>query len=158
IGWSAGGMCVGSYAALHPEKVDRLVLYASSVFGAQPPPAGFAVTLQTRERLEEERWDSDLRWADQLDPGLREVLWQNIMQWDRVGASWLPDKGVMRVPLYTTDDWTPEVASKIMAPTLFMFGQFDNPERLKGFEQISTSDKVLMRVACGSHFMVWEKP
>jgi len=41
VGWSLGGRRAGLYAALHPDKVDRLVLYAPNYSRANPsnPPA-----------------------------------------------------------------------------------------------------------------------
>ncbi|HSQ02383.1 MAG TPA: alpha/beta fold hydrolase, partial [Burkholderiales bacterium] len=51
IGWSAGGPRVGGYVAQHPEKIDRVMLYAPSPTIAGPvpdvPAAGFPMSLQT---------------------------------------------------------------------------------------------------------------
>ena len=163
IGWSAGGPRVGGYVAQHPEKIHRVVLYAPSptIAGLQipgQPGAGFPVSLQTREDLEKLRWDPDVRCPGQLEPGIRDVVWKAIMQWDRVGASWGPQEGVMRGRTATRFGWTPELAAKIVAPTLVMVGEFDRlDERRKVFEQIRSKDKVFLNVSCGSHFMLWEK-
>lgn len=37
LGWSWGGMTVGHYASLHPEKVRKLVLFAPIYSGREPP-------------------------------------------------------------------------------------------------------------------------
>ena len=87
VGWSAGGPRVGGYVAQHPDKVNRIVLYAPG--GPRPgfkpperPDAGFPVALQTRAGLEQKRWDPDVRCSGQVEPGVRDALWTQIMQWD----------------------------------------------------------------------------
>ncbi len=163
IGWSAGGPRVGGYAAQHLDKIHRVVLFAPSppIAGLQTPEkpaAGFPVNLQTREDLEKVRWDPDVRCPGQLDPGIRDVLWTAIMQWDRVGAGWGPEEGVMRGRTATRFGWTRELAAKVVAPTLVMVGEYDRlEERRKVFEQINSKDKVFLNVSCASHFMLWEK-
>jgi len=161
IGWSAGGPRAGGYAALHPEKIDRMVFYAPSAPTSGPlqdRSAAFPISLQTRDDLEKKRWDPDVRCPGQVEPGVRDVLWQSIMQWDRVGASWGPEEGVMRARTVTRFGWTSEIAAKVKAPALVIVGEFDQPDdRRKVFEQISSNDKVFLHVACASHFMVWEK-
>lgn len=162
IGWSAGGPRVGGYVARHPEKIERVVLYAPSPTIAGPvpdrPAAGFPVNLQTREDLERNRWDPDVRCPGQVEPGVRDAVWKAIMQWDRVGAAWGPDDGVMRGRVATRFGWTRELAEKVKSPTLVIVGEFDRlKERHTVFEQISSQDKVFLDVACASHFMVWEK-
>jgi len=163
IGWSAGGPRVGGYVAQHPGKVDRVILYAPgpTVEGLQIPgrtEAGFPMNLQTREDLEKKRWDPDVRCPGQLEPGIRDVVWKSIMQWDRVGASWGPEGGVMRVRAATRFGWTRALAAKVVAPTLVMAGEYDRLEERRGvYEQLGSKDKVFMNVACASHFMLWEK-
>ena len=162
VGWSAGGPRVGGYVAQHPEKIHRVILYAPgpTVEGLQIPghtDAGFPMNLQTREDLEKKRWDPDVRCPGQLEPGIRDVVWKAIMQWDRVGASWGPEGGVMRVRAATRFGWTRALAAKVVAPTLVMAGEYDRlEERRAVYEQLGSKDKVFMHVACASHFMLWE--
>ncbi len=162
IGWSAGGPRVGGYVALHPQKVDRVVLYAPSPTIAGPipdkPGAGFALTLQTRADFEKKRWDPDVRCPGQLEPGVRDAVWKTIMQWDKVGANWGPPEGVMRVPTATQFGWTKDLAASVSAPTLIVVGEYDQlAERKAVYEQLGSRDKVFVGVACASHFMLWEK-
>jgi len=161
IGWSAGGPRVGGYAGLHPEKVDRIVLYAPSPTVAKDagprPAAGFPMVLQSREDMEKKRWDPDVRCPGQVEPGVRDAVWKAIMQWDRIGAQWGPAEGIMRGRSATGFGWTADLAKKVVAPALVIVGEFDRlAERRTVFEQISSQDKVFLDVACGSHFMVWE--
>jgi len=163
IGWSAGGPRVGGYVARHPRKVERVVLFAPAptIAGLSIPEtieAGFPMNLQTRKDLENKRWDPDVRCTGQLEPGIRDVIWKAIMQWDRVGAGWGPEGGVMRVRTATRFGWTPALAARVVAPTLVVVGEYDRiDERRKVFEQIGSKDRVFLTVSCASHFMLWEK-
>jgi pimeloyl-ACP methyl ester carboxylesterase len=162
IGWSAGGPRVGGYVAKHPAKIDRVLLYAPSPLIARSipdrPAPGFPVALQTREDFEQKRWDPDVRCAGQLEPGIRDVLWKSIMEWDRVGASWRSGEGVMRARNATGFGWTRDLAAKVVAPTLVIAGEFDRlADRRAVYEQLGSKDKLFVNVSCASHFMVWEK-
>jgi pimeloyl-ACP methyl ester carboxylesterase len=161
VGWSAGGPRVGGYAAQHPDKVERVVLYAPSPTIAGPIPehvaAGFPIALQTREDFEKKRWDPDVRCPGQLEPGLRDVLWRTIMRWDHLGAEWAAPAGVMRGRTATGFGWTRELAAKVSAPTLVIVGEYDRAqERRTVYEQLGSRDKVFVNVSCASHFMLWE--
>ena len=161
VGFSAGGPRAGGYAARHPAKIHRVILYAPAptVAGLEIPERtepGFPMNLQTRADLEKKRWDPDVRCPGQVEPGIRDVVWKAIMAWDRVGASW-GEAGVMRYRMATRFGWTRELAAKVKAPTLVMAGEYDRlEERRSVYEQIGARDKVFMAVACGSHWMCWE--
>lgn len=162
IGWSAGGPRVGGYVAQHPEKIDRVMLYAPSptIDGPLPerPRPGYPMSLQTRDDFEKKRWDPDVRCPGQVEPGVRDALWKAIMDWDRTGASWGPAEGVMRGRAATQFGWTRELAAKVTPPTLVMVGEFDRlAERKTVYQQLGATDKVFVNVTCASHFMVWEK-
>lgn len=163
IGWSAGGPRVGGYIAQYPEKVARAMLFAPSppIEGPIPdkPAAGAPMSLQTREDFEVKRWDPDVRCQGQVEPGVRDAVWSEIMNWDKVGSSWGPAGiGVMRGRVATDFGWTKDLAAKVTTPTLIVVGEFDRlNERRVVYEQISSKEKVFVNVACASHFMVWEK-
>lgn len=162
VGWSAGGPRAGGYAAQHPEKVARLMLYAPSVrkgfVPSSQPDAGYPIALQTRADLEHKRWDPDVRCDGQVEPGLRDALWTQIMQWDHVGASWGPEEGVMRGPTLSKYGWSPEMAGQLEMPVLVTVGEFDNPDvRRAVYDAVGSPDKLFVKVACASHFMLWEK-
>ncbi len=163
IGWSAGGPRVGGYIAQHPEKIERAMLYAPSppIEGPVPdkPAAGAPMSLQTREDFEKKRWDPDVRCQGQVEPGVRDAVWTEIMKWDKVGSTWGPEGiGVMRGRIATRFGWTKELTSKVVTPTLIVVGEYDRlKERRVVYDQISSKEKVFINVACASHFMVWEK-
>jgi pimeloyl-ACP methyl ester carboxylesterase len=163
IGWSAGGPRVGGYIAQYPDKIERAMLYAPSPTIAGPipekPAAGAPMSLQTRDDFELKRWDPDVRCPGQVEPGVRDAVWAEIMKWDKIGSTWGPEGvGVMRGRIATGFGWTKEQAAKVVTPMLIVVGEFDRlNDRRTVFEQISSKDKVFINVACASHFMVWEK-
>lgn len=163
IGWSAGGPRVGGYISQHPEKIHRAMLYAPSppIEGPIPttPSAGALMSLQTRDDFELKRWDPDARCQGQVEPGVRDAVWSEIMKWDKVGSTWGADGvGVMRGRIATQFGWTAEMVEKIKTPTVVIVGEFDRlDERRVVFDQMKVPNKVFINVSCASHFMVWEK-
>lgn len=161
VGWSAGGPRVGGYMALHPEKVDRAVLFAptepkSGLRIPRQPGPGAPTHLQTREELEKLRWDPNIERAGQVESGVRHAIWKEILRWDPIGAAWGP--GVMRSPNRTDSGWTPAMAARVRAAVLVITGELDRPQaRLQAYELIGSRHKAFVRVASASHFMAWEK-
>ena len=163
VGWSAGGPRVGGYMSKHPEKIERAMLYAPSPTVAKDPSSlpseGYPMSIQTRDDFELKRWDPDVRCANQVQAGLRDVLWTEIMKWDAVGSTWGPEGvGVMRGRISSQFNWTPQMAQKVDTPTVVVVGEFDRlAERRTVFDQLSSKKKVFVGVQCASHFMLWEK-
>lgn len=166
IGWSSGGATVGAYAVEHPDKVDRLVLFAPtydrdgrdlSELETSVPQPGFPTTVRTRAR--------QVGWAgvtcdDQVDPEILEPIWDTTMAFDPVGQQWGPPEGLMRIRTATSWGWNQAVASRVRAPTLVIVGDSDmsvqeRPRDL--FEDLKMPDKVFVEVGCASHFMMWER-
>lgn len=166
IGWSLGGSRTGAYAARHPEKVDRLVLFAPFYQRDEPsmPPEGFPVegvpmTLQTRDALMQQRWFSNVVCEDQVEPGMEDVVWRSIMAVDSFGSVWGPEHGVMRVRTASYWGWNAQSAARIAAPTLILVGEQDG--LLAGGEALyedltGAANRVLVRMDCATHFAVWE--
>lgn len=163
VGWSTGTPRIGGFAAKHPDKVERIVFLAPAPFFAQDkPPAtypepGAPVILQTRERLEKERWLADVKCEGQIDDdSVRDVMWRELMKEEGIGATWMPG-GVMRAPNRMNYGWRENVP-KITAPTLIVLGEFDNFERRQdAWKALTVNDKVFLKVACGSHYLQYEK-
>ncbi|MDH3318061.1 MAG: alpha/beta hydrolase [Betaproteobacteria bacterium] len=166
VGWSAGGPRAGGYAGLHPENVDRVLLYAPSPPGNVPstPPAvvprpGFPMNTQTREELETGRWASEINCVDQRDPGILEPLWNTIMDYDDLGSVWGTPPGLMRTRTAVSWGWNPSLASQITAPLLLITGDGDSTPpsvRRATYDLANSASKVFIEVQCASHFMVWE--
>jgi len=164
IGWSGGGIRTGTYTVRHPEKVERLVIFASSNFvadsaSARPadlPGPGVAMTIQTRAVGEDIRWAPNVRCEGQVEPGLMDLIWPASMATDEVGAGWGP--GCLRAPGRTYWGWNAANAATVKTPTLVMCGEFDRlyPSNVELFGHLGAADKVFLGIDCASHFMAWE--
>ena len=167
IGWSAGGPRTAGYAARNPEKIDKLVLFApgyrrdqSSTPPADLPHGEVPMRLQTKDTLENGRWRSTVACEHQIATGIQEVIWQTIMSFDQAGSVWGPSHGVMRVRTSAGSwGWNREFAGKVTAPTLILVGNEDSllePDEQLYQDLSGTSRKVLVTMACATHFAVWE--
>ena len=166
IGWSWGGIRTGGYTARHPEKVDKLILYAPGYDRHGPanapdplPGNGVPMGLQTYEGLMNTRWRDRLQCEDQIEVGIQPVIWQEIMAFEPYGYAWLPE-GVMRVRRGDYWGWNSEFAAKVTVPTLIMIGDRDFllPVVRELYPDLTgTENKVMAIMECATHFAVWEK-
>ena len=106
VGWSTGAPRAGGFAALHPEEVDKLVLFGPAPYfpkdepSAEMPEPGAPAILQSREFLLHRRWQDHVRCEGQLeDPEVCNAVWRELMALDEVGARWGRNgEGIMRAP------------------------------------------------------------
>lgn len=161
LGWSGGGCRIGSYTARHPEKVSKLVIYASSNYlrnnpSAPPqlPEPGFPMTLQTRAGMDAERWGPAITCADQVASGFQDLAWRLCMESDPVGASW----GGLRGPTRSYWGWNAATAAGLRQPTLVMVGANDRllAANRDLYRDLGSETKVLVEISCASHFAQWE--
>ena len=167
LGWSLGGVRAGGYAARHPERVDRLVLYSpaySPTGPGRPRPPTRPVRLIGYDMLSDGRWQRAVACDAQVDPGIRPVIWRTLMEADPIGAAWAPPQGVKRqrtsVPAVEgAIAWDANGAARIRAPTLILAGEQDNPQRKRRlFEDMTgTEHRVLAIMECATHYAVWER-
>jgi hypothetical protein len=170
IGTSLGVPRAGGYAARHPEKVDKLVLY-SPIYGrnssSDPPDVypipGSPMRLLTRSILEQ-TYDPQVHYEGQVEPGLRDALWQAIQDQDPLGATWGP-AGVSRGPTAAPADlwgWNQTFAGRVQAPTLLLGSEFDtgaasDPEHARQlYEDLGTDHKVFVEIADTGHLIGFE--
>jgi pimeloyl-ACP methyl ester carboxylesterase len=167
VGWSGGGPRGGGYAARHPEKIDKLILFAPGYRSdglSEPtdevPRAGVPMRLQTMDTLMNGRWHSNVVCDKQVEPGIQEVIWQTIMSYDQLGSVWGPSHGVMRVSTGAGAwGWNATFAARVRVPTLILVGEQDGllPAAESLYADLSGIDnKVLVKMACATHFAVWE--
>lgn len=164
VGWSGGGPRFGGYAALHPEKVERVVLLAPAYNRATPdkapplPQPGFPYAVSTRNRAFHERWDIQVHCENQFDPAIRDVIWATNLKFDPVGATWGPE--VVRARSQTSFLWNAKLAAKIKAPLLLLSGEFDLevlPQRVRElFADAGSASKVFINIECASHYVPYE--
>ena len=74
-----------------------------------------------------------------------------------LGATW--GSGGLRAPTRTYWGWNANAAKKITVPTLVMVGEQDGlmKSNLELIDDLGSSSKVFLSVACATHFVVWEK-
>jgi len=163
IAWSLGGPRAGGYAAQHPDKVHRLVLFAPAynrtAAAAAPALPNPGVVFNTQSRAEfDANWDRQLGCPNQFDPAVREVVWKEMLASDPAGAKW--GSGVRRAPSTTTWGWNAAMIGGTRIPTLMIAGALDRqvpPDRVKAaFDDLGAADKVLVDLGCASHNAMWE--
>jgi pimeloyl-ACP methyl ester carboxylesterase len=164
-GWSQGGPRTGGYTARHPQKVSKLVLLAPAYNRktAPDPPsslpaAGVPIDIQARADFDA-NWDRQIECPTQVDPGIRDVIWSEMLASDPVGATWGP--GVRRAPTVTSWGWTQSAVAKTMTPTLMVVGVSDkqvSPERVRElYVDLGATQKVFIDLGCASHNAMWER-
>ncbi len=164
IGWSQGGPRAAGYAALHPDKVANIVLLApaynraAATTAAEANIPGIAITKQSRTDFVA-NWDRQVGCTDQYEPALVDVIWQEMLASDPVGATW--GSGVRRAPRTPTFGWTPKEVAATQTPILMVVGTHDgqvNPERVREmYADLGANQKVLIEMRCSSHNAMWEK-
>ena len=164
VAWSLGGPRAGGYAAQHPNKVHRMVLFApaynrtaAATAPALPNP-GTVFNTQSRAEFIA-NWDRQVGCANQYEPATREAVWAEMLASDPVGATW--GTGVRRAPSTTTWGWNAAAIGGTKTPTMFIAGVHDKqvtPDRVKiAYDDLGATDKVLVDLACSCHNAMWEK-
>jgi pimeloyl-ACP methyl ester carboxylesterase len=124
-----------------------------------PPLPRPGVVFNTQSRSEfDANWDRQVGCEQQFDPKVRDVVWTEMLASDPVGAKW--GTGVRRAPSTTTWGWNEAMIGSTKIPTLMIAGAHDKqvpPDRVRAaYDDIGSSDKVLIDLACSSHNAMWE--
>ncbi len=164
VAWSLGGPRAGGYAAQHPEKVSSMVLLApaynrtSEAAAPSLPRAGVAFNTQSRAEFIA-NWERQVGCTDQFEPAVRDAVWADMLASDPVGATW--GTGVRRAPATTTWGWNSAMAASTKIPALIIAAVHDKqvtPERVRPlYDDLGSSQKVLIDLGCSSHNAMWEK-
>lgn len=165
IGWSTGAPRAGGYAARHPDRVERLVLFGPSPFfdteerPDRMPMPGAPTLLQTREFLLDRRWRDHVHDSGQIeDPEVCDAFWRALMEVDEIGASWGRDgQGIMRAPNRMNFGWRDSL-ERLRCPTLCLLGEQDNyARRIEAWRGLNAPQRAFLRIAGCSHFMQFER-
>jgi pimeloyl-ACP methyl ester carboxylesterase len=162
--WSLGGPRAGGYAARYPDKVASVILlspaYNRNRRAEAPeslPVEGPAMTKQSKADFAA-GWDRQLGCSNQFEPAVRESVWAEMLASDPVGATW--GTGVRRAPRVTTWGWSMDEVARQQTPMLLIAPETDgqvSPERVRElYEDLGSSRKVLLKLACSSHLAMWE--
>ena len=164
IGWSLGSTRVGAYAGLHPEKVDRLFLYATAYIAGEPvlpppqPQPGVPMTLRTVSAFFA-NWDAQVKCVDQFDPTIRPTLAARIVEFDPLAQTW-GTQPLWRSPVQSLWGWDPTAVKQIAAPSLVIVGDLDlTAPPASGhavYNDMVVAQKVYVHVECAAHQMLWE--
>ncbi|MFI7490496.1 alpha/beta fold hydrolase [Micromonospora echinaurantiaca] len=186
VGLSAGGQHVGRtlYAAnpnpllAHSDqyiaKVNRVV-FLSSLFGfpteETTPPTGFATfplhVYGPDDGASGMPPDRESVCTGRVVPGSQKQLWTQIQEEDPVGRQWGGDDpkhptGLARSPVFSSYGWNTTVAGQLTTPTLVVHGVDDevtpvaNANSIYGALPASMTNKVLVKVECATHGLLWE--
>jgi pimeloyl-ACP methyl ester carboxylesterase len=126
------------------------------------------MTLRTRQAFLNgpNGWNPEIKCDGQVEDGIQDVVWNAIMDNDAIGRTWGPPEGVMRVRSPFLWGWNATTASHLSVPVLIIAGKLDLVvEQFPKFpnsyfnlyETIPHSHKLLFRVDCAGHYMVWER-
>ena len=140
------------------------------------PQPGMLMSLRTRSELMG-LWNPEIKCEDQAEEGIQDVVWSAIMDSDPIGRNWgpppagapagSPPEGVMRVrSFFPVWGWNSTTVRRLSVPVLIIVGTLDTlvevfPKFPNSFfnlyETIPHNHKLLFRVDCAGHFMVWER-
>ena len=160
VGWSRGGMRVIGYAALRPNNVEKVVALSPTRFPPVTSVLDYPINM-TDERDFFVDWDRQIdsrNCPEQVDPSIRQALWNSTIALDKLGSSW--GSGVRRSPSFTAAGWTPDLPGRVQAPTLVIRGALDDqaPEHAtRALYDALGGPKAFVTVSCGSHELVYEK-
>ena len=173
MGWSWGTVIMGAYTADHPDKVDRLVLYAPAWLSTSPPsqaasaPLGAYVAAPMARARERMQAGAPENTKDELMPARWFEAWSAAaLATDPVGSKQQPP--VLRSPAGVFQDnrnywdagkpyYQPE---KIKAATLVVVAEWDyRVEHAQAlFQKLpSGPDKRLVQIGEGTHLVMLEK-
>jgi pimeloyl-ACP methyl ester carboxylesterase len=181
VAWSRGGARAGGYAARHPEKVERLFLYAPGrYFRLSPsnPPTplplpGVPSTVLGSADFYRLTWDLNGgtnapftgMCDNQFTPAIRPVITSTQLDFDPLGSTW-GTAGVRRSPLFPNGSmigsgWNATFAAQVRVPTLVIRGDLDTQVPLGDIQDLlgdltAVPQKIFVHVACASHYLVWE--
>jgi pimeloyl-ACP methyl ester carboxylesterase len=175
IGWSWGCATMGSYAAAHPDKVHKLVLFAPGWLRDAPSPTDQGGPLGAWRAVSRDaalaRWLNgvpDGKRADLIPPGWFDAWADATFATDPVGAAMIPP--VLRAPNGVVQDgrlyWTAgrplyDPAS-IVAPVLLVVGEWDHdtpPAMAQALfaRLVNAPRKCLVMVGEATHTMLMER-
>lgn len=164
VGWSQGGPRIVGFTALHPDKVERIVVLApaytrDSAAAAPNPLPNLPASLTVQSQADFiANWDRQVSCPNQYDPAAAAHIFQEMLESDPVGARWGP--GVRRAPAVPSWGFNRATVSRLQTPFLMVAGEHDKqvvPARVRQlYEDWGGRDKVLMEMGCSSHNAMWE--
>ncbi|MFI1282335.1 alpha/beta hydrolase [Streptomyces sp. NPDC020858] len=143
-------------------------------FPVSSPPSlfGFPMNLSSRTGLES-AWDKEVRSPKQRAAGMVEAVWKECMALDPVGSTWGgptagQPEGVLRFRNSYWWGWNQDTVpvGGVLGdevPVMIVYGEHDQTANSPTFSVPALYDaipgvrKLMFRVACAGHSMVWER-
>jgi pimeloyl-ACP methyl ester carboxylesterase len=179
-GWSRATFRFGLYAGQHPDKVERLAIVGPGY--RRDAPSDFpALNMRTADQSVRTMvprwpfhvrnlddpftpWERQRRCDDIVDPGIHGALSKSVRKYaDPGAATWgTPPGELYRIPVGSQVDagWNRTSAKQLKVPTLLVVGEHDPrfaEEAPNLYADISSTDKVLVKVQCATHFLLLER-
>lgn len=165
IGWSQGGPRGFGYARRHPGAISKLVMLApayhrDTLLTPTTPKDGFQQLMWAQNQTEfVTGWKNQTGCNDQYDQAITPIIWKSIQDSDSLGAQW--GTGLRRAPEQDkTWGFNQSTAQAFTLPTLLIAGEFDKqvmPLKVQQlYEDLASTQKVLINLACSSHRALWE--
>ncbi len=167
IGWSLGGSRAAGYAALNPDKVERLILIAPRYVRAAPAelpaehPDGYPLNVHDVDDLVAE-WQAAVRCNDWADfGGVSVQLKREVNELDPVAAEWglLPGDYFRSPGIIWPAGLNSAMVGRISVPTLIVRGLDDTQgaDADALYEDLAVDDRLRVDVECGTRWLIWER-
>lgn len=161
IGHSRGGMRVMGYAALHPDKIQRIVAFTPTRWPPTNVDPEFPLNVVDKADYFADM-NRQAQCPGQIEPGVQDALWSQFMSFDPVGAAWGPraGTGIRRFPSFASGaGWQDDIPKRIRVPTLVIRGEFDDASPASSAQNLYNlipAQKVYVTVRCAGHELPME--
>ena len=161
IGHSRGGLRVIGYAALHPDKIERIVAFTPTRWPPVNVNPAFPLNVDNQSDYFVDM-NRQAKCPGQIEPGVQDALWSQFMSFDRMGATWgAPNgTGIRRYPSFASGaGWQEDIPNRVHVPTLVIRGEFDDASpatSARDLYNLIPAQKVYVTVTCAGHELPME--
>ena len=159
VAWSRGGPRSSRYALANPDKVSRMFFLAPDYGRDWSMDKPVATPTSLTASWSRTDTPPPAGCEGYFDPAIRDIARTEVVAMDPLGAKW---GGALRALPSNKYGMSPEGARRIRTPVAMATGALDTvvlPARVREFyEDLGSSDKVFIDIACTGHATMWEKP
>jgi pimeloyl-ACP methyl ester carboxylesterase len=158
VAWSRGGPRSSGYVLRHPDKVSRIFALAPDygrTWSTDKPRAVVPMFAPLKRGPDP---TPPPGCEGYHSPAIRDLAWNETVATDPMRERW---KGALRQLPALNYGMNEELAKRVRTPFAMVTGALDTvvkPQAVREFyADLGSSDKVLVDLACASHFAMWEK-
>jgi pimeloyl-ACP methyl ester carboxylesterase len=158
VGWSRGGARTSGYTLRHPEKVSQVFVLAPDYgrdWSADKPRSVTPMSVLMKRGPDN---PPPAGCEGQYDPAIRDLAWKESVEAQGVGPQW---GGALQQLPPLAYGINQELAKQVGVPFAMATGALDTvvkPQTVRAFyEDLGSTDKVLIDLACSGHPAMWEK-